>query len=160
MLINTANIAKQIKQRCKAIKRIRKYRIPEKVFRQTCIAFVGGMFNYYLPWIGGELSIKATMRPLELAYNEYMRTYPGCMSTTPIPLLYAISGFPILQDKIITQSTLTILKAEAQGNLLGQDYTKWHTSGGKADGWTLSDMYSVPSKNTSKNTTPEFIHRI
>lgn len=135
-LIRTDGIAKDIIKRCKIIKRIRKYRISEKVFRQACHAFIGGIFNFYTPWLGGELAIKATMRPVELAYHEYMRTYTGCMRSTPIPVLYAISRFPLLRDRIVTESTLVVLKAAAQGTLLGKDYRKWDKAGCQVDGWT------------------------
>ena len=87
--------------------------------------FVGGVFNFYTPWIGAETAIKRTMRPLKIAYNEYMRTYTGCMKSTPIPVLHAISRFPLLQDKIMTDSALTVIKAEAQNNILGEDYRRW-----------------------------------
>jgi hypothetical protein len=59
------------------------------------------------------MGIKSTMRPLELAHNEYIRTYTGCMKSTPIPVLQAISRFPILKDKIMADSALTVIKAEA-----------------------------------------------
>ena len=54
-LIGSEQIAKNIIKRCKAIKCIRKYKIPEKTFRQACHAFIGSMFNFYTPWIGAEL---------------------------------------------------------------------------------------------------------
>jgi len=73
------------------------------------------------------------MRPLEHAYNEYMRTYTGCMKSTPIPVLQAISKFPFL---IMTDSALTVIKAEAQNNILGEDYRKWDQHGCLTDGWT------------------------
>ena len=135
-LIGTEQIAKNIIKRCKAIKCIRKYKIPEKTFRQACHAFIGGMFNFYTPWIGAELAIKWSRRPLEVAYNEFMRTYSGCIRSTPIPLLYAITRFPLLDDKVMTCSVLTVLKAEAQDNILGQDYRIWDSDGCQADGWT------------------------
>ncbi len=135
-LIGTEQISKNIIRRCKAIKMIRRYGIPEKTFRQACISFIGGVFNYYTPWIGAELGVKCTKRPLELAYHEYMRAYTGCIRSTPIPVLYAISKFPLLEDKIITDSALTVLKAEAQGNLVGKDYRRWDREGCMADGWT------------------------
>ena len=135
-LISTENVAKKIIKRCKIIKRIRKYRIPAKIYQQACHAFIGGMFDYYIPWIGGETAIKSTIKPLELAYKEYMRTYTGCMRSTPIPLLHAISRFPLLLDKILTESAGTLIKAEAQGNLLGKDYRDWDSEGCLTDGWT------------------------
>ena len=58
------------------------------------------------------------------------------MRSTPISLLYAISRFPLLQDKIITSSALIVIKAEAQGNLLGEDYRTWDQAGCDTDGWT------------------------
>ena len=76
------------------------------------------------------------MRPLEHAYNEYMRTYTGSMKSTPIPVLQAISKFPLLKDKIMTDSALTVIKAEAQDNILGEDYRKWDQHGCVTDGWT------------------------
>jgi len=63
-----------------------------------------------------------------------MRTYSGCIRSTPIPLLYAISGFPLLDDKVMTFSALTVLKAEAQDNILGQDYRIWDSDGCQANG--------------------------
>ena len=84
----------------------------------------------------GETAIKQTIKPLELAYREYMRTFTGCMRSTPIPLLHAISRFPLLKDKILTDSALTVIKAEAQGNLLGKDYREWDHEGCSVDGWT------------------------
>ena len=94
------------------------------------------MINYFIPWLGGELNVKSTIRPLEIAYNAYMRTFTGCISSTPIPLLYAISKFPLLQDTIMTASSIMMLKAEAQGNLLGDDYRRWDRTGCDLDGWT------------------------
>ena len=94
------------------------------------------MFNCSLPWIGGECAIKETIRPLQIAYHEYMRTYTGCMRSTPIPLLHAISRFPILKDRIVTDSALTVTKAETQGTLLGEDYRIWDKTGCDVDGWT------------------------
>jgi len=117
-LVRTSGVAKSIIKRCNIIKKLRKYKIPEKIFQQACHAFIGGMFNYFLPWIGGESAIKETIHPLKIAYHAYMRTYTGCMPSTPIEVLYAISRFPILEDKIITASAITVIKAEAQGTLL------------------------------------------
>ena len=94
------------------------------------------MFNYFLPWIGGESEIKEIIQRLKIAYHEYMRTYTGCMRSTPIPLLHAISRFPILEDKIINECASTVIKAEAQGNLLGEDYRAWDNAGCNFDGWT------------------------
>ena len=85
-LVDTSGIAKQIIQRCNVIKRLRKYEIPE-IFRQAFLAFIGGIFNFYLPWLGAELNIKQTSKPLQLAYHQYMRAVTGCISSTPIPLL-------------------------------------------------------------------------
>lgn len=65
-----------------------------------------------------------------------MRTYSGCISSTPIPILHAISKFPLLEDKITTDLTLAVLTAEAQGNILGKDYRTWDEEGCLADGWT------------------------
>ena len=89
-----------------------------------------------LPWIGGESAIQRTIRPLEIAYHEYMRTFTGCLKSTSVPLLHAISRFSLLQDKIMTTSALTVIKAEAQGNLLGEDYRAWDQNGCHVDGWT------------------------
>ena len=86
-----------IRRHCKIIKRPRKFRIPEKMYRQACFAFIGGMFNYCLPWLGGEFAIKQTMHPLENAYRNYMRTVTGCLTSTPIALLHAIPKFPLLE---------------------------------------------------------------
>ena len=58
-IVRTSGIAKSIINRCNIIKKLRKFRIPEKVFQQACHAFIGGMFNYFLPWIGGECAVKA-----------------------------------------------------------------------------------------------------
>jgi len=58
------------------------------------------------------------------------------MRSTPIPLLHAISRFPLLLDKILTESAVTLIKAEAQGNLLGKDYRDWDSEGCLTDGWT------------------------
>ena len=149
-LIGTEQIAKNIIRRCRAIKMIRRFRVPEKTFRQACIAFIGGVFNYYTPWIGAELAIKCTKRPLELAYHEYMRAYTGCIRSTPIPALYAISKFPLLEDKIITDSSLTVLKAEAQGNLVGTDYRRWDREGCIADGWTPFGKVRKAIEHTAK----------
>ena len=135
-IIQTNKIAREITNRCNVIKQLRKLRIQERIFQQACHAFIGGIFNYFLPWLAGETAIKQTIRALQLAYHEYMRTYTGCMRSTPISLLYAISRFPLLQDKIITSSALTVIKAEAQGNLLGEDYRTWDQAGCDTDGWT------------------------
>src|SRR5689334_8648236 len=75
----------------------------------------------------------STVRPFEIAYRDYMRTYTGCFPSTPIPLLHAISGFPLLKDRIITETTLTVLAAQANGTVLGTEYTQWN---GEGDGWT------------------------
>ena len=74
-----------------------------------------------------------TIRPLEVAYNEYMRTYIGCMASTPIPVLRSISRFPLLRDKILADTAMVILKAEAQNNILAEDYKQWN---GSAPEWT------------------------
>jgi len=132
-VIKTKSISEQIIKRCHVIRRIRKYRITEKIFRQVCQAFIGGIFNFYTPWLAAELGVKETMTPLETAYHEYMRVYTGCFKTTPIPLLYAISNFPLLKDKIVADGALTVIKATSQNNLLGKDYEQWDGSG---DGWT------------------------
>ena len=89
--------------------------------------------NHYTPWLSAECAIKQTIRPLELAYNEYMRTYTGCMITTPVPVLYAISRFPLFQDKILADTAIAILKAKAQGTILAEDYDHWN---GSAPEWT------------------------
>src|SRR5690349_14279866 len=77
--------------------------------------------------------MRKTLKPIEIAYRDYMRTYTGCFPSTPIPLLHAISGFPLLKDKIITETTMTVLAAQANGTILGREYTAWH---GEGDGWT------------------------
>ena len=92
-LIRTDGVANQIKKRCRAIKALRKYKIPEKHLRQACLAFIGGKMNFYTPWLAAEFAIKETIHPLEMAYNEYKRTYTGCMTTTNIAVLHAISRF-------------------------------------------------------------------
>jgi hypothetical protein len=72
------------------MKKIRKYRIPGKVFQQACHAFIGGMLNYYIPWIGGEIAINQTIKPFKLAYKEFMRTFTGCLRSTRISLFSSI----------------------------------------------------------------------
>ena len=42
----------------------------------------------------------------------------------------------MLRDRITTESTLAVLKAEAQGLLLGRNYRKWDRNGCNFDGWT------------------------
>ena len=42
-------------------------------------------------------------------------------------------GFPLLRDRIITDTALTIIKAKAQNNQLGNDYDQWN---GAAPDWT------------------------
>ena len=132
-LIRPEGVANQIKARCRAIKAQQKYKFPEKQFRQACLAFIGGKMNFYTPWLAAELTTKQTIRPLEIAYHEYMRTYTGCMATTPIPVLYAISKFPLLQDKIISETALIILNAKAQNNIVAEDNERWN---GSAPEWT------------------------
>ena len=61
------------------------------------------------------------MKPNETAYLEYMRTYTGCMKTTPIPLLHAISRFTLLKDKIISDTENQIIDAIAHTSLIEQD---------------------------------------
>ena len=55
------------------------------------------------------------------------------MATTPIPVLYVISKSPLLQDKIISETALVILKAKAQNNIVAEDYERWN---GSAPEWT------------------------
>ena len=118
------------------------------------------MLNYSLPWIGGECAIKETIRPLQIAYHEYMRTYTGCMRSTPIPLLHAISRFPILEDRRVTDSALTVIKAEAQGTLLGEDYRIWDKTGCDVDGWTPFERVRYALEKTAERSTKQkFIHR-
>ena len=128
-------MAKDIRTRCKLIRGLRKYRIPYKTYQQICQGFIGGKLNYYLPWLAAEIgtNMRKTLKPIEIAYRDYMRTYTGCFPSTPIPLLHAISGFPLLKDKIITETTMTVLAAQANGTILGREYTAWN---GEGDGWT------------------------
>jgi hypothetical protein len=157
-LIRTEGVANQIKQRCRAIKALRKYKIPEQKFRQACLAFIGGKLNYFTPWLAAELAIKQTIRPLEAAYNEYMRTYTGCMATTPIPVLHAISRFPLLQDKILIDTAMTIIKAKAQSTVLAEDYEHWN---GVAPEWTpfgsVDKMIKSRTKGIATGIHPQVI---
>ena len=117
------------------------------------------MFNYYIPWIGGETAIKSTIKPLELAYKEYMKTYTGCMRSSLIPLLHAISRFPLLLDKILTESAVALIKAEAQGNLLGKDYREWDSEGCLTDGGHLLDKSGTQlKKQEHESLNPGSIH--
>ena len=116
------------------------------------------MFNYYIPWIGGETAIKSTIKPLELAYKEYMRTYTGCMRSTPIPMLHAISRFPLLPDKILTESAVTLIKAEAQGNLLGKYYRDWDSEGCLTEGWTPFGQIRYAIEKTGARIFESRIH--
>ena len=50
--------------------------------------------------------------------------------------MHATSKFPSLKAKITTDTALTVLNAEAHGNLLGDDYRKWYEQGCTGDGWT------------------------
>ena len=152
--MRTEEIAKEITKRCQIIKALRKYRIPEKQFRQACIAFIGGKFNYVTPWLAAELKIKQTYKPIEIAYNEYMRTYIGCIKTTSIAVLHAISRFPLLRDKIKTDCALTLIKAKAQGNLLGEDFGNWN---GSVPEWTPFGCVSSILRRESV-TLPAAIH--
>ena len=117
------------------------------------------MINYFIPWLGGELNVKSTIRPLEIAYNAYMRTFTGCIISTPIPLLYAISKFPLLQDTIMTASSIIMLKAEAQGNLLGDDNRRWDRTGCDLDGWTPFGQIRVAIDRRAKNMRLKSIPR-
>ena len=118
------------------------------------------MLNYSLPWIGGECAIKETFRPLQIDYHEYIGTYTRCMRSTPIPLLQAISRFPILEDRRVTDSALTVIKAEAQGTLLGEDYRIWDKTGCDVDGWTPFERVRYALEKTAERSTKQkFIHR-
>ncbi|MEN9568146.1 MAG: hypothetical protein RLZZ69_3342 [Cyanobacteriota bacterium] len=119
------NAARQIIRRCQAIKALRRYRIKAKLFQQLCQSLFGGKLNYFTSWLGAEIKIPAVMNPLKRAYHEYMRTYVGAMKTTPIPLLYAMSRFPLLTDKIQLDTAITVVKAVALSNLLGDDFNNW-----------------------------------
>ena len=80
------------------------------------------------------------MHPLKIAYNEYMRAYTGCIRTTPIALLHAISNFPLLKDKIQTDTATAVLKAIAQENRLGKDLEEWVKKEFPVPGWTPFGM--------------------
>ena len=157
-LICTEGVANQIKQRCRAIKALRKYKIPHKQYRQACLAFIGGKLNYFSPWLAAEFAIQQTIRPLEVAYNEYMRTYTGCLATTPIPVLHAISKFPLLQDKILVDTARTKIKAKAQSTVLAEDYEHWN---GLAPEWTpfgsVDKMIKSRTKGVATGIHPQII---
>jgi hypothetical protein len=121
ILIDMTEPATDIRRRCKLMRLLSQFKLPTHLFQQICKGFIGGKFNYYLPWIAGEMT-STTFRPMEIAYNDYMRTYTGAFISTPITLLHAMSGFP-LRDKIISATTLTVLAARANGSQLGQDYS-------------------------------------
>ena len=162
--IELKEVAKDIRTRCKLMRGIRKYRIPNKTYQQICRGFIGGKLNYYLPWLAAEINknMKDTLKPIETAYRDYMRTYTGCFPSTPIPLLHAISGFPLLKDRIITETTMTVLAAQANGTLLGKEYTEWN---GEGDGWTpLGEVWKalkerIPESYEAIHSRTEIQHK-
>ena len=127
--------SQKIRQRCRIMAGLRRYRFSEKTYRTLCKAFIGGKLNYYTPWLSAETSSqnRSVWRPLEVAYNEYMRTYTGAFKTTPIPLLHAMSRFPTIRDKIKTDASLMMIKAVANDTLLGREFTNWENEGA---GWS------------------------
>eukprot|EP00474_Spongospora_subterranea_P007735 CRZ08193.1 hypothetical protein [Spongospora subterranea] len=113
ILIDMTEPATDIRRRCKLMRLLRQLKVPTKLFQQN-------------------------FRPMEIAYNDYMRTYTGSFISTPITLLHAISGFPLLRDKITTETTMTVLAAQANGTLLGREYIEWN---GEGDGWTPLEKF-------------------
>lgn len=68
--------------------------------------------------------------------------------------MHAISRFPLLQDKIKTDCALTIIKAKAQGNVLGEDFDNWN---GSAPEWTpFGCVIDILGRNSV--TLPAAIH--
>ena len=87
-----------------------------------------------------------------------MRTTTGCFISTPTPILHGASRLPLLEDKIITDTTVCILQAIASNTLLGQEYLEWN---GEYDGWTpmgtawaaLRNRIPTPIQNTIQTRT-------
>ena len=48
--IELKEVAREIRTRCKLMRRLRKYRIPYKTYQQICQGFIGGKLNYYHGW--------------------------------------------------------------------------------------------------------------
>jgi len=45
--------------------------------------------------------------------------------------LFSVTGFPLLEDKIKTDTTITILAAIANGTQLSKEYVEWNGYGDK-----------------------------
>ena len=88
-----------------------------------------------------------------------MRTYTDCMKSTPISVLRAISRFPLLKDKIMTDSALTVIKAEAQNNILGKDYRDWDTKGCHTGGWTPFGLVREAIENVTEKYESTIHHQ-
>ena len=127
LALDLTEVARDIHVRCRYIAQLRKYKLPTRLFQAVCSAFIGGKLNYYTTWLSAEPL--ETIRPLELAYRHYMRVYSGAFTSTPIPLLHATTGFPLLADKIKIDTTMNILSGIAADNITGNDYLDWDRAG-------------------------------
>ena len=148
IMLDLSKAAQEIRQRCQYMKGVRAYNLNETTYRALCQGFIGGKLNYYTPFLSAEIHSKEILRPLQKAYNEYMRT--GAFPTTPIPLLHAMSRFPTLSDKIKTDSSIAMINAIANGNLMAQDLITWDRTG---EGWT---PYGPISSTIAEATRPEY----
>ena len=81
-LICTEGVANKIKQRCRAIKALRKYKIPEKQFIQACLAFIGGKLNYHA-MAGRRICYPANNPPIRGCIQRVHENVHGVFSDDP-----------------------------------------------------------------------------
>ena len=76
----------------------------------------------------------------------------------PNPIAARNLEIPLLLDKILIESAVTLIKAEAQGNLLGKDYRDWDSEGCLTDGWTPFGRIRQAIEKTSARIFESRIH--
>jgi ribonuclease HI len=132
-LIDLESIGADLRRRCSILKKLRKYRIPQPLMERFVEGFVCGKLRFYAPFLGAETHHPVLLKPLQLAYNEIMRTELGAVKTTPLPLLQAGTRRPSLTNLIATSAATMIKSSIANNNILGKEYLSWD---GTFDGWS------------------------
>ena len=69
--LDVTHIAGQIRAKSATIARLEALKLPQKGIYTFAKAFIGGTFNYYTPWLAGEIheGLRKELRPLQTAYH-------------------------------------------------------------------------------------------
>jgi hypothetical protein len=109
--------------------------------------------------LGADRQVPATLNPLVIAYNDYMRTTSGAYHSTRIELLHVATNFPRLKDLIATDSGMAITNARSnfdaadQQSQLAINYNGWLAKCGKSSPyhdthhaiyWNFPKSYASP----------------